>query len=56
MFWKLKVELRSNVQCLNNGAFPDITNKEKINLMVENIQKNGLVCTSTKHPYSKEII
>jgi len=33
--WKLKVELRSNVQGPNNGAFPDITSKEKIISMVE---------------------
>jgi hypothetical protein len=33
--WKLKVELRSNVQGPNNGAFPNITSKEKIISMVE---------------------
>jgi hypothetical protein len=33
--WKLKVELRSNVQGPNNGAFPNIKSKEKIISMVE---------------------
>jgi hypothetical protein len=42
--WKLKVELRSNVQGPNNGAFPDITSKEKIISMVENLS-NKLVVT-----------